>query len=453
MERRERLSAAAAAAAAQRWKGGRSNGLGIIEAGEVHLQFPEGGLPTQRGISKRRKYLTPVVHLETSPDNWLVVNASAPDVHLQRSLFKERMLVMGESLNGGLLDDAIALWAEFFPLIGANGILDVMQSATNDMDLTWTHEVGVFLADQIEVEEDIPLLIEVVGRKSLRMAPLHGAVWRTLEKFGNKESSSDIFRLVDEKLCFFKGMNDTMDLYMSCVHGVGHGLSMLYGVEHAREAVLICGESTDHDFQYSCATGVFMSLLEPVMDGMAPPVPISSWEPCDTVAFPAACFRFKTSSFKRALMRSVDFCDKMSDNYHMLGCIWGMAYITHHLGTTVEDAQEFCEPYHPAAHARRNHEDTEDLEIAALNLERYLTCIDGFYASDKISHEDWDHAVELCESYDIPEAVQLCKKLAAREDNNMMDGEEEFRWNYGLLERYAPFDREVLVPPAPFPRK
>lgn len=319
--------------------------------------------------------------------------------------------------------------------------------------MIWTHEVGVFLADQIEVEEDIPFLIEVVGRKSLRMAPLHGGVWRTLEKFGNKDSFQDIFRLVDEKLCFFKGTNDTMDLYMSCVHGVGHGLSMLYGVERAREAVLTCGESSDHDFQYSCATGVFMSLLEPVMDDMAPPVPSTSWEPCDTVAFPAACFRFKTSSFKKAMLRSVDFCDEMSDIYHMLGCIWGMGYVTHHLGTEVEDALAFCSPYHPAAHARRNREDADDPETADLNLERYLTCIDGFYASNKISQVDSELAEELCAEFEILEAKQLCQKLASREINNIVDDEDEFRWNYGLLERHAPANREALVLPAAFPRK
>jgi len=215
-------------------------------------------------------------------------------------------------------------------------------SAEIEIDLTWQHEVGVFLADQIERVEDLPLLIEVVARKSMRMAPLHGAVWHSLEKFADGASTAEMFRIIDEQLCFFRDMPNMMDLYMSCVHGVGHGLSMVYGMDRAVEAVRICGESEDHDFQYSCATGIFMSLLEPVMKGMAPPVPVRSWTPCDAAVYPAACFRFKLQSMSRAMAAELDFCDRMGDTYHSMGCVWGAGYVAKGLGYEIEECHEFC---------------------------------------------------------------------------------------------------------------
>jgi len=107
--------------------------------------------------------------------------------------------------------------------------------------------------------------------------------------------------------------------------------------------------------------------------------------------------------------------------------------------------------FHPVAHALRNGEDLSDPEIAEVNTDRYLTCIDGFYASNKIHRLPSDEAEELCAEFNVPEATNLCRRIAARSENSIVEGEEDFRWNYALLEKYAPSDNTATVSPGTFP--
>ena len=183
---------------------------------------------------------------------------------------------------------------------------------------------------------------------------------------------------------------------------------MVYGEDYESQTE-ICGAAQDHDFRYTCATGIFMSLL----GGTTRVYPMATLSPCDVCRFPATCFRFKTQT-ARLLDEFPQVCNRL-DDYHADGCAYGMAYSS--FNTTYDDVNEYCSRY------RRNEN-------------RYLLCIDGFLTANKIYGLAPKKQNEICNSLLYPSSKELCRKKH-RERVESMDHDNAMayrKWEYDILE-------------------
>lgn len=251
-------------------------------------------------------------------------------------------------------------------------------------------------------------VIEIVGNSMLSKAPLHGAVWSALVEV-QVSTTAELFSYINE-LCWFEREPDMHNVWISCIHGIGHGLAKKFGMERYGEAVSICGMGHNADFVYACATGVNMELSNRY--------PQESWSPCDTNSFPAACYRFKGKSFEKA-REKVEFpCANAGDAYHMIGCVWGESY-------TFKDkknpftALERCGKYEVGP-------DEEDTFL----IDQYLTCLDAYWTDKHLNKEKRRDMESFCSSIPLRDAKELCLHYG-NEDRG-----SDNKWNYVLLEKY-----------------
>lgn len=152
---------------------------------------------------------------------------------------------------------------------------------------------------------------------------------------------------------------------------------MLFGKENIPQALHVCEQKTgDSDWQYSCATGVFMDLLEEFDE--------NSFAPCDTSRFPAACFRFKRKTFANLEEANITYpCDTQSSAYSRRGCIFGEAYsyVVNSRKSGKDAHSKFCEKY----------SDKMD----------YAVCVEGIYQSKKPSRFECDAFSFRQKAFDI----------------------------------------------------
>ena len=189
-------------------------------------------------------------------------------------------------------------------------------------------------------------------------------------------------------------------------HGVGHGLGML-NPDNMADALDICAAVDDGQFQYSCATGIFMNA----------PVPSKTFAPCDTNRFPAACYRFAEDFFKKYSDHNVTgVCDTQCDPYHKMGCIYGQRYVT-----KSKDVGKLCTEYWPEV----PNQEPESLYHAA--------CVEGFFAihslPDKVIDKYCNHIKANHASYTV------CERKIEFNRKNITLADEDY-YNYDLLETY-----------------
>lgn len=194
--------------------------------------------------------------------------------------------------------------------------------------------------------------------------------------------------------------------YLPGIHGIGHGLSMIFGTEEIEKALNICQMHSDSQFQYSCATGIFMSLIQEY-DTL-------SGTPCDSLHFPAACFRFKTNFFRRR--KGQDLCLTQIDEYHTVGCIWGHAYSQHDYK---------CTSLVPVKGSKNYERD----EI------RHAACIDGTFSST-----GYDRLLEnrdMCGGIrDFPLSYEICEKRTKNSFQTFtFTNESDYYYNTQILEK------------------
>ena len=167
---------------------------------------------------------------------------------------------------------------------------------------------------------------------------------------------------------------------------------------------------SDSQFQYSCATGIYMSLIQEY--------DISSGTPCDTLHFPAACFRFKKNFFHRNVQ---DVCLKQFDEYHIVGCIWGHAY-------TQRDYK--CKSLAPVKGSQNYKRD----EI------RHAACTDGTFSStgyDQLLANGILEKKDLCVGIrDYPLSYEICEKRTKNSFQTFtFTNESDYYYNTQILEK------------------
>ena len=151
----------------------------------------------------------------------------------------------------------------------------------------------------------------------------------------------------------------------------------------------ICAQHPDEQYQYACATGIFMNII--------PEYPEKTFAPCDSNRFAAACFRFKTKLTTHFFYKTRDYCFTQPTDYHRRACIWGFAYINPEF-TKSKYAYEVCEFYRP--------ENPKEQPAA----DDYAACFDGFLGSHAVNFTEigsdfcddllpYERAHEICEYY------------------------------------------------------
>ena len=283
--------------------------------------------------------------LPLSIDNPAYVDQSDPDVQKHKSELVSTMKAI--NILDWAREDKDPQWEailrEYETLIGWNGIFDALDQAQTELGIDVArrlHVIGEVLANSPMVTNPRHV-IEITSREMLHKAPMHGGVWiitkNLLDRYGASGNFSALFETIDEELCFFKNEDNMGNIWISCVHGVGHGIAKYYGVEQIGVGLEICAQHPDQQYQFACATGIFMELEKEY--------PEKSFAPCDSNRFAAACYRFKNRLTSHIFYDTKDPCSTQPSPYHRRACIWGFAYIKEN--ARPRDAYSVCEPYKP----------------------------------------------------------------------------------------------------------
>jgi len=317
-------------------------------------------------------------------------------------------------------DDSDQLWEstieEILPLIGWNGVFDAFTELLEegfDLPASRKHWFGKLVFEQAELPR---YAIEITSRNILHQAPLHRVVSLYIIEAQKNDSINldEFYKFIYSDLCYFREEPGFGSMFISCGHGVGHGLADLFGIEEIFQAIDICSYTVDKQFQYACASGVFMSLQYQMGK--------HSFEPCDSIRYPGVCFLYKSLYFKDLLESGVSNpCETISSLYHRTGCIWAKASI---FQPSLKKIPSTCEPYIP-----------QEKGIF------HAACLDGvLYRTQKIP-ETTD---KLCSTWknSLPLSYQVCRNRTETSSIDFSLGSGEFLYNYWLLESYntAPKD-------------
>uniref|UniRef100_A0A7S4IJS3 Uncharacterized protein n=1 Tax=Vannella robusta TaxID=1487602 RepID=A0A7S4IJS3_9EUKA len=99
---------------------------------------------------------------------------------------------------------------------------------------------------------------------------------------------------------------------------------------------------------------------------LEPKISAASFGLCDINRYPGACYRFRTRTFD--MLHPVQFpCETQTDDYHMIGCIWGSSFSN---TIVMRNFTKHCERYAPEKHATQG-----------LQVRKHAACIDGYVSS------------------------------------------------------------------------
>jgi len=184
-------------------------------------------------------------------------------------------------------------------------------------------------------------------------------------------------------------------------------------------ALDVCAQSTDKEFQYSCATGVYM-------DGKASKY---SFAPCDTNRFPSCCYRFRESQWEM-LHELEDPCSTQCDPYHKMGCIYGKSFVEHWTKKS-----KICDEYLPSSF---------DDEVQQYY---HAACVEGYYSSHDVKSPD------TCSKYeDYPISYEVCMHHLQVDNDDFTlseDEDDQIYYNVDLLEKY--YNPKSKCQSVPFP--
>lgn len=150
----------------------------------------------------------------------------------------------------------------------------------------------------------------------------------------------------------------------------------------------------------------------------------TSFSPCDTTRFPAACFRFLIALSKNLFTVEPDPCRTQTDEYHYIGCIWGLAF-TRNLET--KSIFEICYKYLP-----------EKGETDGVQARRHAACIDGILSAkptDSFPDRLKEKYCKPLEGY--PLSLNVCKTKMENTFQTFTFTEEDDNqfYNMDILER------------------
>jgi hypothetical protein len=202
-------------------------------------------------------------------------------------------------------------------------------------------------------------------------------------------------------------------LFFSGIHGFGHGLIQI--ISDYTDAIAYCRTSSDKEWQYICATGIYMSYLNDNRFSL-----YGTIFPCDSADFPAACFRFKYDIFGPQANQELSFPCEYFHPYIRRGCIFGQGFVN---SITADNlTAQVCNRY------KAERFDPDD----------YVTCVYGFFsarAAGNLERNQIDYATEHCDYFDVPKARDICMKLRYTASGyHPYKFNDTWLWPYDLLE-------------------
>ena len=164
-------------------------------------------------------------------------------------------------------------------------------------------------------------------------------------------------------------------------------LVMIYGDDYDK-GTDVCELSPDPHFQYYCAYGLFMTILQDRPNSY----PIDSFSPCDVCRYPAACFQFKSQTAKYLNFNNIIGPCNYLEPYYADGCAYGLSSMSPPVLGGPPNVARYCGRHY------------------LNNEKRYNLCVDGFLFQNKILDLPNERKESICESLFYASAVELCKR-------------------------------------------
>ncbi len=229
--------------------------------------------------------------------------------------FVEKLKLIGKNPNKR------ALYEEYIDVIGANGILDGIDTVYERCH-SQAHDLGKVVFAKAR---DISAGLRICSDRCYTGC-MHGVLMEAFkEAQDDEEGHIDVVKLKEmlNDICL---NNEEMKASYGpgeCAHGVGHAMMFLSGYE-IQEALDACAGFDNQKMAYYCADGAYM---EYVVERDAQDQDKSLFYPCDTFAYPATCMRTKVGLIGKRLDKVghdlVKECEKLDSKFR-LGCLHGI---------------------------------------------------------------------------------------------------------------------------------
>lgn len=240
------------------------------------------------------------------------------------SEFKAKLRAMGPRS-----DTKRALYEEYVPKIGANGVLQGITELWPSCH-SEAHDLGRVIEKSVG---DIDTALRVC-RDGCFSGCMHGVLMEayagakgTNEKDGHVEINADIVQRLMTDMCESKTMKNSYSPG-DCAHATGHALMVLSDYE-VGDSIEWCDQFQEEHMRYYCATGAYMEYITE-KDQRDVEAKRSILYPCERYKYPAACARYKmVHVIPRLVRKKSDFvklavsCQRLKDPYR-IGCFHGL---------------------------------------------------------------------------------------------------------------------------------
>jgi len=223
-------------------------------------------------------------------------------------------------------EDRRRLYEQYLKLIGANGILDGIESVWPKCH-TEAHDLGKVIFAYVR---DIGSSLRVCVDRCFSGC-MHGVLMEAFAGTTNQSPHRHVdlaaVKRVMNHTCYKNTVMTSSYSAGDCAHGVGHALMVLAGYD-IPEAIQTCDGFQDRAMAYYCATGAYM---EYVTERDAEDAESKSLlYPCDIYGYPAACSRYKLVHVverhyqaNKKMEELVRECEKLAGKFR-LGCFHGL---------------------------------------------------------------------------------------------------------------------------------
>ena len=239
--------------------------------------------------------------------------------------------------------DLRPVYEKYIDVIGANGILDIVQKV-NPKCHSEGHDLGKVIYAKLQ---DIGESLQAC-QDGCYSGCMHGVFMEVFKieqhqhnhsPVGLKSHDENIVQAIKARIpeiCYTKSVSI---LYREgeCAHAVGHAVMFVLNYDIPR-SIEHCKLFDIDPMDYYCATGAYMEYVS--THGMTQKKGETLFYPCDTQDFPAACFRYKLSEvFRNHFAKGGGFeeivqkCMELSGQYR-LGCFHGVGNA--HMGNIAE---------------------------------------------------------------------------------------------------------------------
>lgn len=215
-----------------------------------------------------------------------------------------------------------------------------------------------------------------------------------------------------------KIINYNSNEFLIGIHGFGHGLTYLFDLDHEK-ANEVCSMTTNKNIPYSCAFGVYMTILQDNPNSY----PINSLSPCDVSKYPGACFQMLKAVFSK-LENFPNACNEIPSTYYADACAFGFS--SEIIGKPI-DVIQICSVY-------------------IGNENRYNLCVDGYFTRNRAVMSKNSKNIEICNRLEYQSAIDLClRKYIYSNFWDYIDITNATIYEYDLLE--ANYDPNEIPKP------